>query len=269
MTKRIFRSILTASLAALLACLVLTVGVLHAYFEERVELDLQHQTAYIAQGVKNEGLDYFTGLAADSRITWVDADGTVLYDNREAAAGMENHAGRQEIREALETGSGQAARYSDTLSQKTIYYALRLEDGTVLRASNTQYSVWLLVLQVLQPLCAVILAAFVFSGVMASRASRQIVEPINSIDLANPGEDVYYDELTPLLAKIRSQNRQIVRQMAQLSRRQEEFTAITENMEEGFLVLDTRTHVLSHNAARWGCWTRRAWRWGRRPAPTA
>ena len=252
MTKRIFRSILTVSLAALLACLVLIVGVLHAYFEDRVELELQHQTAYIAQGVKNEGLDYFTGLISDSRITWVDSDGTVLYDNREDAAAMENHADRQEIREALETGSGQAARYSNTLSQKTIYYALRLEDGTVLRASTTQYSVWLLVLQVLQPLAVVILAAFIFAGIMASRAARQIVEPINSIDLTNPGEEVYYDELTPLLAKIRSQNRQIDRQMAQLSRRQEEFTAITENMEEGFLVLDTRTHVLSHNGAALG-----------------
>ena len=249
MTKRIFRSILAVSLAALLASLVLIVGVLHAYFEERVEQELRRQTDYIAQGVENEGMGYFRDLPSDSRITWVAEDGSVLYDNREDAAAMENHAGRQEIRDAVSTGSGQAARYSDTLAQKTIYYALRLEDGSVVRVANTQYSVWMLVLQVLQPLALVVLLACVCAGIMASRAARQIVRPINDINLADPGEEVYYDELTPLLAKIRSQNRLIQRQMAQLSRRQEEFTAITENMGEGFLVLDNRTHVLSHNAA--------------------
>ncbi len=249
MTRRIFHSILTVSLAALLACLVLIVGVLHSYFEERVESELESQTAYIAQGVALNREDYLEGLKSSSRITWVDQDGTVLYDSQEPAASMENHAQRQEIRQAMETGKGYAARYSQTLAQKTIYFALRLEDGTVLRTSDTQYSVWVLVLQVVQPLAVVVLAAWVLAAVMASRVSRAIVEPINQIDLTSPGEGLSYDELTPLLAKIRSQNRQIQRQMAQLSRRQEEFTAITENMSEGFLIIDTKTHVLSYNAA--------------------
>ena len=249
MTRKIFRSILAVSLAALCACLVLIVGVLHTYFTERVQTELVSQAVYIAQGVENEGISYFRKLTSASRITWVAADGTVLYDSQEDASKMENHAGREEIREALKSGEGRSARYSKTLAQKTLYYAMRLPDGTVLRVSDTQYSVWVLVLQVLQPLAAVVLAACILSAVMASRAAKQIVQPINAIDLANPGEESSYDELTPLLAKIRSQNRQITQQMEQLRRRQEEFAAITENMEEGFLVLDRKTHILSYNAA--------------------
>ncbi|MCI2056769.1 MAG: ATP-binding protein [Oscillibacter sp.] len=249
MTKRIFRSILTVSLSVLLVGILLLVAVLHGYFETRVESELESQTQYIAQGVENAGMDYFEGLSSVSRITWVDADGTVLYDSKEDASHMENHADREEIREAIAAGEGRSARYSETLAQKTIYYALRLSDGTVLRVSDTQYSVWALVAQALQPAAIIVLCACVLAAVFASRASREIVRPINEIDLANPGESVSYDELTPLLAKIRSQNREIDRQMVKLRRRQEEFTAITENMGEGFLVIDTRTHVLSHNTA--------------------
>ncbi|MCI2058906.1 MAG: ATP-binding protein [Oscillibacter sp.] len=250
MTKRIFQSILTVSLTVLLAGALLLVGILHAYFEERVETELRHQAAYIAHGVENEGLGYFTGNLPDAaRVTWVSSDGTVLFDNREDAASMENHADRLEIRTALKSGEGQSARYSETLAQKTIYYALRLPDGTVLRVSNTQYSVWMLVLQALQPAALIVLCACVLAAVIASRAAKQIVRPINEIDLNDPGENVAYDELTPLLARIRSQNRQISQQMRALRCRQEEFTAITENMGEGFLVVDARTHVLSHNTA--------------------
>jgi len=250
MTKRIFRAILTVSLAVLLSCLVLIVGVLHGYFETRVERELQSQTVYIGQGVENEGMAYFKNLDFQSRVTWVAADGTVLFDSWEDAAKMENHADRQEIRDALKTGEGRAVRFSKTLSQKTIYYALRLTDGTVLRAADTQYTAWALVVQALQPLALIVLIACVLAGVFASRAARQIVRPLNQIDLTDPSDDGdYYEELTPLLSRIRSQNRQIDHQMRKLRRRQEEFTAITENMGEGFLVLDTRTRVLSHNTA--------------------
>lgn len=186
MTKRIFRSILTVALAALLACLVLITGVLYGYFEERVERELQSQTAYILRGVEDGGLDYLSGLPQDNRITWVAADGTVLYDNWEDAAKMENHIGREEIRAALDSGAGQASRYSSTLGQKTLYYAQRLADGTVLRTASTQYSVWMLVVQILQPLAAVVLAACVLAGLMASRAARLIVEPINALDPSDP-----------------------------------------------------------------------------------
>lgn len=250
MTKRIFHSILAVSLAVLLSCLVLIVGVLHGYFEIRVEAELKSQTAYIAQGVEHEGMSYFRNLKSQSRITWVNAKGTVLYDSMEDASKMENHADRKEIQEALKTGEGRSARFSTTLSQKTVYYALRLTDGTVLRASDTQYSVWAVVAQVLQPVALIILIACVLAGIMASRAAKQIVKPINALDLGDPTRnEKCYDELAPLLARIRSQNRQIARQMQDLRSRQEEFSAITENMDEGFLVLDLKSRVLSYNSA--------------------
>ena len=249
MTKRIFRSILTVSIVVLLACLVLIVGVLHGYFEDRVQEELQYRSTYIAQGIALKGMDYLNGLSSESRITWIAADGTVLYDNRENAADMENHSDREEVRKALQTGEGHSARYSHTLSEKTIYYAVRLSDGTVLRVSDTQYSVWILVLQVLQPVAVVTLLAIVLALLLSSRVAKQIVKPINGIDLANPGDEDAYEELTPFIARIRSQNRQINWQMSQLRRRQEEFAAITENMGEGFLVIDRRTNVLSYNSA--------------------
>ena len=249
MTKRIFRSILGVSLAVLLASLVLIVGVLHGYFQDRVSGELESLAEYIAHGVEENGTDYLTeDLPGSYRITWVDADGTVLFDNRQDPEEMGNHAQREEIREALILGKGHAVRYSDTLSQQTLYAAQRLADGTVLRVSSAQYSVWVLVLQALQPVALMMLLAFILAMALASRVARQLVEPINAIDLNDPAGSETYEELTPLLSKLRSQQRQIQRQMRDLKRRQEEFTAITENMSEGFLLLDRQGRILSHNS---------------------
>ena len=218
MKKQIFRAILSVALSVLLASLVLIVGVLHGYFQDRVLEELSQSTAYVARAVENEGIAYLeSGAFRDSRITWVDRDGTVLYDNREDPAAMENHAGREEIREAMLLGHGTAVRQSATLAQKTVYYALRLQDGSVLR--------------------------------LAGRLSNRLVAPINAIDLAAPGEELDYEELAPLVGRIRSQNREISRRMEELRRQQEEFRAITEHMSEGLLVIDRETRVLSHNGA--------------------
>lgn len=250
MTKRIFRSILAVSLAVLLASSLLIVGVLHGYFQDSVLADLTIRTAYIAHGIENEGIVYLKeDLPGGCRITLVDTDGTVLYDNREDPAQMENHADREEIHEAAMLGQGRAVRHSDTLSEKTIYYALRLSDGTILRVSDTEYSVWRLVIQAMQPMALVLVLAFVLALVLASRVSRQLVQPINALDLSQPGDQAPYEELAPLLGKIRSQNRQIQKQMLDLKQRQEEFATITENMSEGFLVIDQETRVLSYNSA--------------------
>ena len=250
MTKRIFRSILAVSLAVLLASSLLIVGVLHGYFQDSVLADLTIRTAYIAHGIENEGIVYLEeDLPGGCRITLVDTDGTVLYDNREDPAQMENHADREEIHEAAMLGQGRAVRHSDTLSEKTIYYALRLSDGTILRVSDTEYSVWRLVIQAMQPMALVLVLAFVLALVLASRVSRQLVQPINALDLSQPGDQAPYEELAPLLGKIRSQNRQIQKQMLDLKQRQEEFATITENMSEGFLVIDQETQVLSYNSA--------------------
>lgn len=251
MTRRIFYSILTVSLTVLLAALTLIVGVLHGYFQSRTEADLYQQALMIANGATIGGKQYFNGLDTTSRVTWVDTDGTVLYDNWQDTATLENHADREEIREALQLGRGTAVRWSDTLSQKAIYCAVRLSTGTVIRAANTQYSVWALVLQAVQPMLIVVIAALVLAAMLASRLAKQIVRPINQLNLNNPSgvSEKLYEELTPLITKIRLQNHEIKEQMNQLQRRQKEFSAITENMSEGFLVLDTRTKILSHNSA--------------------
>ena len=202
MTKRIFRSILAVSLAVLLASSLLIVGVLHGYFQDSVLADLTIRTAYIAHGIENEGIVYLEeDLPGGCRITLVDTDGTVLYDNREDPAQMENHADREEIHEAAMLGQGRAVRHSDTLSEKTIYYALRLSDGTILRVSDTEYSVWRLVIQAMQPMALVLVLAFVLALVLASRVSRQLVQPINALDLSQPGDQAPYEELAPLLER--------------------------------------------------------------------
>ena len=250
MTRQIFRSILTVTLTVLLVSLGLIVGVLHGYFQDRVLVELARSTAYIAHGVETQGPAYLgEDLPGGSRITWVAPDGTVRFDNQEDPAAMGNHAGREEIRQAMLMGKGSASRYSDTLSQKTVYYALRLSDGSVLRASDTQYSVWMMVLQALQPVVLMLLLAFGLSLWLAGRVARRLVAPINAIDLADPEGEPAYEELSPLLSKIRSQNRQIQSQMRDMARRQEEFAAITENMSEGLLVIDRESHVLSCNSA--------------------
>lgn len=250
MTKRIFHSILTVSLAVLLACLALTAGVLHSYFSERVQQELASRTGYIAQGVERVGAAYFTGLATDCHITWMTGQGLVLYDSRENTSAAEKKEDREEILQTLQAGKGKTSWwYADTTSEKTLCYAQRLTDGTVLRVSDTQHSVWTLVRQSMQSVILVMLLAFVLALVLGRRVARQIVRPINRIDLNDPGHWEVYEELTPLLSRIRSQSHQIQQQLQELKRRQEEFEAITENMSEGLLVIDTQTRVLSSNSA--------------------
>ena len=251
MTRRIFRAAMTVALAVLLAAMMLIVGVLHGYFQSRTAADLNQLAAAAARGAETDGLDYFDGLRVSSRLTWVAEDGTVLYDNWQDAAEMENHSGREEIAQAQDQGRGTAERWSDTLEQKALYCAVRLNDGSVVRAASTQYSIWAMAAQGLQPMLLVLAAAMALAAVLASRLSRSIVRPINELDLNDPdsGSGGLYDELTPLLTRLRLQSREIRRQMEQLRQRQKEFTAITDNMSEGFLVLDTRTRVLSNNSA--------------------
>ena len=251
MKKRIFRAILGVALAVLTASLVLIVGVLHGYFQDRVLYELAQATAYVAHGVENEGMDYLTGqLPRNDRITWVASGGAVLYDNWNDSREMGEHTDREEIREARELGRGMAVRHSETMGQTVVYYALRLHDGSILRLATTQYSVWMLVLQALQPVALMMALAFFLALWLAGRLSRQLVEPINALDPGDLEEDrETYEELAPLVRKIRSQNRQIHQQMEDLRRQREEFDAITEHMSEGLLVIDRETRLLSYNGA--------------------
>ena len=249
MTARIFRSIFLVATAVLLASFILIFGMLYEHLGQQIQAELQSEATYIAQGLAQSGAAYFNGLHGTNRITWVAADGTVLYDSDSEAAAMENHADREEIREALTNGSGQSTRYSTTFDERRIYFATRLEDGTVLRVSSAQHSVWVLIMGLLSPVIVIFVLAAILSGVLASALAKRILRPVNAIDLEHPEQSEVYEELSPLLSKIYNQNRVIDNQIQELQRKQAEFTAITENMSEGFLVIDGRTDLLSYNTS--------------------
>ena len=250
MTGKIFRSIVLAAAVALFASAAVIMGALYEYFGAVEKQELSSQLALASAAVEDMGAAYLEKLpAGDFRLTWIGADGGVKYDSRRDADSLENHAQREEVAEALETGTGESTRYSTTLLQKTIYLARRLSDGTVLRISVSRQTVGVLALGMVQPVLAVLLCALVLSGFAAKRLSRRIVEPLNTLDLDHPLENDVYDELTPLLKRISSQRREIDAQMQTLSRRTEEFAQVTVSMREGLVLLDAKGCILSMNPA--------------------
>ena len=252
MTKKIFRSTVAVGLAVLLASLVIIMGALYGYFGHVQERQLHDELTIAAAAMEQGGgADYLRKLPADEdyRITWLKADGTVLYDTRSDAGSMENHSQRQEVRDALKTGAGESSRYSATLLEKMLYYAQRLSDGTVLRLSASRVTVGVLFLSMLPAILLVTAAAFALSAVLAGRVSRRIVEPLNRLDLEHPLENEAYEELSPLLRRLEHQRRQIDDQLRSLRRRSEEFAQITASMTEGLVLLDERGTVLSINPA--------------------
>ena len=250
MTKRIFRATLLVGVAVLIASLTLVMGALYSYFGRVQESQLRDELSLAVVGVEQNGIDYLKQLESDQyRITWLRADGAVLYDTQADAESMENHAQRQEVQQALATGEGESSRYSDTLLQKTVYYAKRLPDGTVLRLSAIRVTTGVLVLNMLQPILLVLAAALILSGVLASRLARRITEPLNRLDLEHPLENDTYEELAPLLRRMEHQRRQIDRQIGELRQRSEEFDQITGSMNEGLVLLDEAGAILSINPA--------------------
>lgn len=250
MTKRIFRATLLVGVAVLIASLALVLGVLYSYFGRVQESQLRDELSLAAVGVEKNGTDYLAELHSDQyRITWLRADGVVIYDTQADAESMENHAQRQEVQQALATGEGESSRYSDTLLQKTVYYAKRLPDGTVLRLSAVRVTAGVLVLNMLQPILLVLAAALILSGVLAGRLARRITEPLNRLDLEHPLENDTYEELAPLLRRMEHQRRQIDQQIGELRQRSEEFDQITGSMNEGLVLLDEAGTILSINPA--------------------
>ena len=250
MTKRIFRSTLLVGVAVLAASLVLVMGALYSYFGRVQESQLRDELSLAAVGVEKSGSDYLAQLRSEQyRITWLRGDGTVLYDTQADAATMENHAQREEVQQALATGEGESSRYSSTLLQKTVYYAKRLPDGTVLRLSAVRVTAGVLVLNMLQPILLVLAAALILSGVLAGRLARRITEPLNRLDLEQPLENDTYEELAPLLRRMEHQRLLLRQQVDELKRRSEEFEQITGSMNEGLLLLDEAGTVLSINPA--------------------
>ena len=252
MTKKIFKSTVLVSASVLILGIAFVLGILYQYFGKQLDTELAREASYLAYGVEQQGEEYLQKLKnTDSRITYIGEDGTVIYDNEADAAEMENHKDREEFQEALATGAGEAQRMSSTLSEKTVYYAKRLSDNSVLRVSSTQYSAFALVLQLIQPVLCIIFVMLILAGVFASKIAGKIVEPINELDLEKPDENEIYEEVAPLLGKINRQNRQIRTQLEEARRNQEEFSIITENMQEGLLVIDSYTMILSGNSSAW------------------
>lgn len=252
MTKKIFKSIMFVCALVLAVGLAAVMGILYSNFDGQMRKELSKEAAYLAYGVEQQGVDYLKNIKDKSaRITYIDQDGTVLFDNEADVSEMKNHSDRTEFQKAEKYGAGESSRYSDTLSEKTIYYALRLKDGTVLRVSGTQDSVLALVENLIFSLCGLLCLMLILSGIMASAISKRIVKPINELDLESPEENRIYEELSPLLSKIHRQNREIQNQLELAKQQQEEFALITENMQEGLIVIDKYTMILSANSSAW------------------
>ncbi|MBQ7901819.1 MAG: PAS domain-containing protein, partial [Clostridia bacterium] len=250
MNKKIFRAGFFTSMLVLAISFVMVFGVLFEYFEEQIFAELKSEANYVAYAIENEGVSYIYNFDNENkRITLVSADGRVVADSIAQASELDNHANREEIADALKYGNGRSTRNSDTLMQKTLYYAVRLNDGNILRVSTTQNSIALILLGLMQPLVLIIFIALIVTMFLSFRVSKAIVKPINSIDLDNPSANEVYDELSPLLSKIAAQKATIEMQIRQANQKQEEFKLITENMSEGLLVIDSACNVLTYNHA--------------------
>ena len=248
MNKKIFRSSVAVALVVLILSIVLIMSILFQYFENQLQSELESEANYIAYAVENQGLEYIENFTdSDKRITLISPDGDVLADTTANETEFDDHYDRQEVIEALKNGKGTSIRYSKTLAEKTIYYAMKMQDGNILRVSTTQYTVVTILMSLIQPILIVFVIAIAVSFALAQKVSKSIIKPINELDLDNPSNNEPYDELAPLLQKISKQKRTIEKQIKEAEYRQEEFRLITENMKEGFIVVDNQMNLLTYN----------------------
>lgn len=250
MTSKIFNSILIVAVSVLLSSLLIVMGVLYVYFGDIQKEGLSQELDLASISVSENGKDYLKKVSSGKfRLTWINSDGTVIYDTDAKGADIENHADREEFKEALSSGKGESTRYSSTLTEKTAYCAKRLDDGTVLRISTSYATILSLLLGISQPIIIIIFAALIFSVLLARRLSRKIVEPLNNLDLDEPLKEDTYEELSPLLNRINRQHKEIKKQLCRLQQKTDEFEQITRSMNEGLVLLDKKGFVLSINPA--------------------
>ena len=250
MTSKIFKSIISAAIAVLIASLVIITGVLYRYFGNLQESQLKDELHLAVEATQQLGKSYLEDLDSDRyRLTWIDSDGTVIFDSHADAATMENHAGREEIKEALVSGAGSSTRHSSTLIEQTIYEASRLSDGSVLRISVSRATALMLVLGMLQPIAVVLVIALALSAWLAHYMAKRVVEPLNQLNLEKPMENEAYEELSPLLHRIHAQHLEIKGQLRTLKQKQDEFDQITGHMKEALVLLDNMGRILSINPA--------------------
>ncbi len=250
MTRKIFLSIMAAAAVVLLCSVLIIMGCLYDYFGGVQERQLEDELALAQTGVECSGKTYLKALEGESyRLTWIAPSGEVLFDSQADESSMENHAQREEVRQALETGEGQSSRYSSTLLEKTIYYAKKLTDGSILRISISRATAGVLVMGMLQPMLVVLAAALILALFLAKRISARIVAPLNRLDLEKPLENDTYEELSPLLTRINQQRRQIDAQLRTLQQKKDEFDQITASMNESLVLMNEKGTVLSINPA--------------------
>ncbi len=249
MTTRIFRCIFLVALTVLVSSLVFVMWVVHSRFLQTELAQLKVEASLASQAVSNEGLPYLESLddTIDCRITWISPDGTVLYDNRSDTVEMENHLQREEVRQALETGYGQSTRYSGTLMARYIYVAKLLPDGSILRLSASQGSVLGLMLGMWDSIALVIIAVLALSYWLSRRLSREVVKPLNELNLEMPLSNEGYEEIQPLLRQLESQQRQLRAQSTELKQKQKEFNTVTRSLSEGLVLLNSSGTILSIN----------------------
>lgn len=253
MNKKVFGGIFGVSILVLLLSMSLVVGVLYNYFMDRHYAQIKAEAWYIAEGVTDSGIEYLIDIdenkELDNRYTWIDSAGNVLFDSKQEVSQLENHSQREEFIEAVKYGEGSSNRYSASASLQTSYYAVKLEDGTVVRIGIEGDPIFLLLAELIKPAIAIIITSIIVSILMAVSISRSLLNPLNEIDLDKPMEADVYEEIEPFLKRIDNQNTLIREQMNQLRRKQNEFNTIVENMAEGFIMIDDKTHVLSYNAS--------------------
>ena len=250
MTKRIFRSIMLVSAVCMVTGLAFLMGVLYHFFGNQLEKELKAEASYLELAVEENGESVLEKLPKNSaRVTWIAEDGTVIFDNKADAFDMSNHNDREEIKDAQKNGAGTSVRQSDTLGEKTVYYAKRLSDNSILRISSDQYTVIALLKQLILPAVCVLVLMILLGAFFASRLSKHIVTPLNELDLEHPDEVDTYDEMAPFITKINKQKKTIQKQLSDAKRQQKEFQIITKQMQEGLLVIDTQTDLLSSNAS--------------------
>lgn len=250
MRKKIFQAMMAAAGSVLLASLIIILGCLYDYFGGLQEKQMQDELTLAAAAIEESGQAYLDDLNLESktfRLTWIDAQGKVLYDTKADGSSMENHADREEFQQAIKNGFGESSRYSSTLMEKTLYRAQRLADGSVLRISVSRATSGVLVLGMLQPILLVLIVTLVLSALLSKRIARWVVAPLENLDLEHPLENDTYEELAPLLGRINQQRRQIDLQLAKLQRGNDEFTQVTGSMKEGLILLNERSQVLSIN----------------------
>ena len=250
MTSKIFRSTVLVAVAVLLCSLGIIMGVLYSHFTQVQVEQLKDELSLAVTGTEQYGNEFLENVEADRfRVTWIDADGTVLFDTQADQTSMENHADREEIREAMASGSGSAVRTSATTTEQTYYEAQKLRDGTVLRISTNQESALSLMIGMLWPTILIAVLSIGLSLILARRMAGKIVEPLNQLDLEHPLRNDTYEEISPLLNRIHRQHNQINLQMEVLRRRADEFAQITGAMQEGLVLLDGAGTILSINPA--------------------